>query len=71
MVTVAVKVAETPRHIDVDDVAIDTVGVTIGVMAILKLCSSKQLAEPAYTYIVCEVLITVPTAIGPTPFGEL
>ena len=68
---VAVKVAELPTQIDVEAVAMETDGVTMGVMVTTKLCSSKQLADPAYTYIVCVLLITVPVATGPTPFGEL
>ena len=37
-----------------------------------KLCSSEHDGDvPAYTYTVCDAVITVPTAIGPTPFGEL
>ena len=65
------NVTELPRHMDVDDAAIETDGVTNGVIVTVKLCSSKQDAVPAYTYTVCVVLITVPAAIGPTPPGEL
>ena len=46
---VAVNVTEVPEQIVVVDAVILTAGVTDGVIVIVKLCSSKQLAEPAYT----------------------
>ena len=43
----------------------------LAVIVTTKLCSSKHAGVPEYTYTVCEAVSAVPTAIGPTPFGEL